>query len=74
MRQLERPQLPVGRVDPALIGGLRELAGRLQQRCDVGGSVEDGVTELQGHRAVVMEVLRADGYDGRSRRRQNVVP
>ena len=44
--------------------GLRELAGRLKKRCGVGGSVKDGVVELQGdHRDVVVEVLRADGYD-----------
>ena len=44
--------------------GLRELAGRLKKRCGVGGSVKDGVIELQGdHRNVVMEMLRADGYD-----------
>ena len=44
--------------------GLRALAGRLKKRCGVGGSVKDGVIELQGdHRDVVMDVLRADGYD-----------
>ena len=42
---------------------LRALAGRLKKRCGVGGSVKDGVIELQGdHRAVVVEVLKAEGY------------
>jgi translation initiation factor 1 len=49
---------------PLADDGLRELAGRLKRRCGVGGSVKDGVIELQGdHRDVVLEVLRADGYD-----------
>jgi translation initiation factor 1 len=44
--------------------GLRELAGRLKKRCGVGGSAKGGVIELQGdHRDVVVEVLKADGYD-----------
>ncbi len=44
--------------------GLRELAGRLKKRCGVGGSAKDRVIELQGdHRDVVVEVLRAAGYD-----------
>ena len=43
---------------------LRELAGRLKKRCGVGGSVSDGVIELQGdHREVVVTLLRAEGYD-----------
>jgi translation initiation factor 1 len=44
--------------------GLKDLSGRLKKRCGVGGSVKDGVIELQGdHREVVLEVLRGDGFD-----------
>jgi len=43
---------------------LRELAGRLKKRCGVGGSVKDGVIELQGdHRETVVALLRAEGHD-----------
>jgi len=43
---------------------LRELAGRLKKRCGIGGSVKDGVIELQGdHRETVVALLRAEGYD-----------
>jgi translation initiation factor 1 len=42
---------------------LKALAGRLKKRCGVGGSVKDGVIEIQGdHRELVMELLRAEGY------------
>jgi translation initiation factor 1 len=43
---------------------LKQLAGRLKKRCGVGGSVKDGVIEIQGdHREVVVEMLRAEGYE-----------
>jgi translation initiation factor 1 len=49
---------------PADDEALRALAGRLKKRCGVGGSVKDGVIELQGdHRDVVVEVLRGEGFD-----------
>jgi translation initiation factor 1 len=42
---------------------LKELAGKLKKRCGVGGSVRDGVIELQGdHRDAVAEILTAEGY------------
>jgi translation initiation factor 1 len=48
---------------PADDAGLKVLAGRLKKRCGVGGSVKDGVIEIQGdHRDVVVQVLEAEGY------------
>lgn len=49
---------------PGDAAALKALARELKQRCGVGGSVKDGVIELQGdHRDTVVEVLRAKGLD-----------
>ena len=43
---------------------LRALAGELKRTCGSGGSVKDGVIEIQGdHREVVLGTLAGRGYE-----------
>ena len=42
---------------------LRKLAKRLKQRCGAGGTLKEGVIEIQGdHRDLVVEELEKQGY------------
>lgn len=42
---------------------LRELSTELKRRCGTGGTVKDGLIEIQGdHRDVLMSVLKDKGY------------
>ena len=49
--------LPLGKDE------LRELAKRLKARCGAGGTVRDGVIEIQGeHRDALVRALEAEGF------------
>jgi translation initiation factor 1 len=42
---------------------LKELAGKLKQVCGSGGTVKDGIIEIQGeHREKIAEALKKLGY------------
>ena len=42
---------------------LKELAGTLKKRCGCGGTVKDGVIEIQGdHRDILLSELQSRGY------------
>jgi len=48
---------------PLASESLRELAGELKRRCGSGGSVVDGVIEIQGdHRDALVAELESRGY------------
>jgi translation initiation factor 1 len=48
---------------PGDAGGLAALAGELKRRCGSGGTVKDGVIEIQGdHRDRLIEELQRRGY------------
>ena len=43
--------------------GLVNLARQLKQKCGAGGTVKDGVVEIQGdHRDLLVEELKKQGY------------
>jgi translation initiation factor 1 len=43
--------------------GIRTLAGELKRRCGSGGTVKDGIIEIQGdHRELLLSELSAKGY------------
>ena len=42
---------------------LKDLAGELKKRCGCGGTIKDGVIEIQGdHRDTLLRELEARGY------------
>ena len=48
---------------PVAEAGLKEVAAGLKKRCGTGGTVKDGIIEIQGdHRELLMAELAALGY------------
>ena len=42
---------------------LKKLAKELKQRCGTGGTIKDGIVEIQGdHRELLLEVIKAKGW------------
>lgn len=51
---------------PLDLDALKDLARQLKQKCGTGGTVKDGVVEIQGeHRDLVVAELRKLGYDAK---------
>jgi translation initiation factor 1 len=56
----------IGNLDPEA-NDLAALAAQLKTRCGAGGTVKDGLIEIQGdHVATVAEALRTLGYQART--------
>ena len=48
---------------PLPADALKKLAKELKQKCGTGGTLKDGVIEIQGdHRDVLIEILKAKGW------------
>lgn len=48
---------------PLPLSSLKDLAGELKRKCGCGGTVKEGVIEIQGdHRDTLMLELKARGY------------
>lgn len=48
---------------PLAAAQIKELAGALKKRCGCGGTVKDGVIEIQGdHRDLLLGELQSRGY------------
>jgi len=52
---------------PLTEDGVRALAGELKKRCGTGGTVKDGLVEIQGdHRELLLAELAARGFKAKS--------